>query len=146
MNGHQTLPSIDELKDQAKRLRTSLARQGTDVSHGRSLELLAGQYGFKDWNTLHASVGNRPPVCPVTLGQHVRGHYLGHPFEAEVISVGMLGDHDRYRLTLRFDEPVDVVKFDSFSAYRQRVNCVIDRFGVTAERTSDGHPHLKLAL
>jgi hypothetical protein len=146
MNGSRKLPSLDELKSQAKRLRDSLARDGAIVSHGRSLELLAHQHGYKDWNTLFAATGNRPPSCPVDLGARVNGEYLGQRFDAEVIAVMRLGSDERYRITLNFDEPVDVVKFASFSAFRRRVSCVVDRAGVTAERTSDGRPHLRLAL
>lgn len=146
MNGPRKLPCLDELKSQARRLRDSLARDGTTVSHSRSLELLAHQFGYKDWNTLFAAMGNRPPSCPVDLGARVSGEYLGQPFDAEVIAVMRLGQDERYRITLNFEEPVDVVTFASFSAFRRRVSCVVDRAGVTAERTSDGRPHLRLAL
>lgn len=146
MNGKTPLPSLDALKDQAKRLRSSLAAQRSDVSHSKSLELIAAQYGFRDWNTLHAAVGNRPPLNPYMLGAKVRGHYLGQPFEAEILGVQAIGPAgDRFRLTLNFDEPVDVVTFDSFSAFRKRVNCTVDGTGRTAERTSNGRPHLELA-
>jgi hypothetical protein len=146
MNAHRTLPSLDDLKAQAKRLRDSLSRDGMAVSHSRSLELLAHQQGYKDWNTLFAALGNRPRSFRLELGAHVRGEYLGQPFKAEVIGLGRLGKEDRYRVTLKFDKPVDVVKFDSFSAFRQRVSAVVDGSGVTAERTSAGRPHLRLAL
>ena len=35
------LPSLDTLKDQAKRLRASLADEGTTIGHSRALELIA---------------------------------------------------------------------------------------------------------
>jgi len=139
------LPSLDTLKDQAKRLRARFAQEGEPVSHSRALELVAAQYGFRDWNTLHASVGNRPPFNPWMLGSRVRGHYLGQPFDAEVLGVQALTSQPgRYRMTLHFDTPVDVVSFDSFSAFRQRVNCTVDETGRTTERTSNGRPHLEL--
>ena len=72
------------------------------------------------------------------------GHYLGQGFEADVIGVQILATPGRYRITLDFDEPVDVVTFASFSSFRKRVSCVIDRHGVTAEKISDGRPHLRL--
>ncbi|NNG04062.1 MAG: hypothetical protein HKM95_08170 [Inquilinus sp.] len=140
------LPSIEALKTQAKRLRATLAADGTSIGHGRSLELLAHQHGYKDWNTLHAAIGNRPRPSPVAVGDRVGGHYLSQPFDGEVIGVQALTTPDRYRVTLRFDEPVDVVTFDSFSAYRRRVTCTIDRAGRTAEKTSDGRPHMVLRL
>lgn len=139
-------PAIEALKDQARRLRTKLNADGEPISHSKSLELLAHQHGYKDWNTLRALAGNRPPPCPVTLGAKVRGRYLGQAFEAEVIGVQTLTAPDRFRVTLSFDEPVDVVTFASFSNLRQRVSCIIDRSGKTSERTSDGQPHLQLEV
>ncbi|UPA23914.1 glyoxalase superfamily protein [Shinella oryzae] len=139
------LPSLDTLKDQAKRLRARFADEMQPVSHSRALELIAAQYGFRDWNTLHAAVGNRPPFDPWMLGSRVRGTYLGQPFDAEVIGVQALTTQPgRYRMTLHFDTPVDVVTFDSFSAFRQRVNCTVDETGRTLEKTSNGRPHLEL--
>ena len=55
------LPTLDELKAQARRLRSSLAEAGSDITHSKSLELIAKQYGFADWNTLYAKAGNEPP-------------------------------------------------------------------------------------
>ncbi len=146
MTGLSQLPSIEDLTAQARRLRATLAADGTPVGHSRALELLAHQHGYKDWNTLHAAIGNRPPPSPVTVGDRVRGRYLGQPFEGEVIGVQALATPDRFRVTLQFDEPVDVVTFDSFSAFRQRVTGTIDRTGRTAEKTSDGRPHMELEL
>lgn len=144
MNGLSSLPSIGELKSQARRLRNKLEANGSPIGHGQSLELLAHQHGYRDWNTLHAAAGNRPPACPVVLGQKVRGHYLGQPFEGEVLGVQAFAHGDRFRVTLLFDEPVDVVTFDSFSSFRKRVSCVIGHDGKTVEKTSNGRPHLSL--
>ena len=139
------LPALDALKDQARRLRKRFADDGQAIGHARALELIAAQYGFRDWNTLHAAVGNRPPFNPWMLGARVRGQYLGQPFDAEVRGVQALSaEPGRYRLTLHFDEPVDVVTFESFSAFRQRVSCTVDETGRSRERTSDGRPHLEL--
>ena len=139
------LPSLEALKDQGKRLRARFSGEGQAISHSRALELIAAQYGFRDWNTLHAVVGNRPPFNPWMLGARVRGHYLGQPFDAQVLGVQALtGQPGRYRMVLHFDEPVDVVTFDSFSAFRQRVHCTVDETGRTTEKTSNGRPHLEL--
>ena len=139
------LPSIDALKDQAKRLRVRFGDEGQSLSHSRALELIAAQYGYRDWNTLHAAAGNRPAFNPWMLGSRVRGHYLGQPFDAQVLGVQALSSQPgRYRMTLHFDEPVDVVTFDSFSAFRQRIHCTVDETGRTAEKTSNGRPHLEL--
>lgn len=143
---HTPLPSLPVLKDQARRLRVSLEATGQPISHGRALELIAHQHGFRDWNTLHARLGNRPRLSPYTIGARVAGTYLGQRFSGEVISAGVFeSDPTRIRLTLKFDEPVDVVTFDSFSSFRHRVNCVVDDTGRSREKTSDGRPHVELA-
>ncbi len=142
----QHLPTLGDLKGQAKRLRSELAADGTEVGHSRALELMAKQYGFKDWNTLHAAAGNRPQPAPVALGQRLSGRYLNQPFDGEVIGIQAMAEPDRFRVTLMFDAPVDVVTFEGLSNFRQRVSGVIDRKGVTAEKTSDGNPHLVLNL
>ncbi len=137
--------SLEELKAQAKRLRGTLNAQGKPVSHSQALELVARQLGYRDWNTLHASTGNRPAPPPVALGDRVRGTYLGQPFDGDVIGVQSLTG-GRLRVTLEFDDPVDVVKFDSFSAFRRRVSATVNSDGRTTERTSDGAPQLELKV
>lgn len=146
MNGLSLLPSVEALKAQAKRLRSALETDGTTVGHSQSLELLAHQHGYRDWNTLYAAIGNRPVICPVVPGQRTSGQYLGQSFRGEVLSVQNLVSANRFRLTLLFDEPVDVVTFDSFSAFRKRVSCTIGVEGFTTEKTSNGQPQLRLDL
>nr|WP_271185642.1 glyoxalase superfamily protein [Maricaulis virginensis] len=141
----QLLPALDGLKAQAKRLRKSLEAEGNFISHSEALELVARQYGYRDWNTIHAAAGNRPAE-PLSLGAKVSGSYLGQAFTAEVIGLTRLNDGARYRVTLDLDEAVDVVTFDSFSAWRKRVNGTIGRNGVSASRTSDGRPHLEIRM
>ncbi len=147
MTGSLSLPmSIDALKGQARRLRAKLRADGVPISHGKSLEFLAHQHGFKDWNTLLAAARGGPTPCPAPLGARVRGRYLGQPFQGEVIAVQALSPPGRFRITLSFDAPVDVVTFASFSNLRRRVSCVIDAAGRTRETTSNGRPQLELAV
>lgn len=139
------LPALDALKAQARRLRKSLEAEGNFISHSEALELVARQYGHRDWNTLHAAAGNRRPE-PLAVGSKVSGRYLGQAFTARIIGLTRLNDGARYRVTLDLDEPVDVVTFESFSAWRRRVNGTIGRDGTSAAKTSDGQPHLVLSL
>lgn len=44
-------------KSMARRLRADLGERGVTISHSEALELVAHQYGVRDWNTLSA----RPP-------------------------------------------------------------------------------------
>ena len=139
------LPSLDELKAQARRLRTSLANAGNDITHSRSLELIAQQYGFADWNTLHAKIGNQPPRRTFAVGDRVRGAYLGKAFEGTVLALkAATSVPGYYTITIDFDEAVDVVEFDSFSAFRKRVTATIDEEGISPSKTSNGRPHMVL--
>ena len=142
--GHipQQIPTVDQAKDQARRLRTGLGGEGREISHSAALELVAKAHGFHDWNTFYAKAGNRMPP-PAGLGDIVTGRYLGQEFLAEVVSIGQLSQ-GRYEIGLQLDQPVDVVSFDSFSNFRSRIRCEVDARGRSFARTSDGVPHLVL--
>jgi hypothetical protein len=53
-----------------------------------------------------------------------------------------MADGTAFEVTLEFDEPVDVVEFESFSNFRQRITMTISSAGVSFAKTSDGVPHL----
>ncbi len=139
MTHTQNIAPVAELKEQAKRLRKRLQDTGVKLSHGEALELLAHQHGARDWNTLHAMAGNR---MQLRVGDRVEGRYLGQPFTAEIRGLTLLGDGSHRRVTLKFDAPVDVVRFDSFSSLRQRVTGEIGWDGRSTRHTSDGEPQL----
>ncbi|WP_116131498.1 glyoxalase superfamily protein [Tropicimonas sp. IMCC34043] len=153
-NDTPALPSVETLKAQARRLRETLTEAGSAMSHSRSLEVLARQLGYRDWNTLRAAADRpalpeptaRPnrPLPPVQTGDRIAGRYLGQPFTGEVLGIAQMNGGSHYRITVQFDEPVDVVKFESFSSLRRRVNATIDTTGVSPQQTSDGAPHFRL--
>lgn len=138
--------TIDELKAQARRLREAMTAAGTPVSHSRSLELVAKSHGMRDWNTISAMAqrADNAPRAPASVGATVSGEYLGQRFSGTVLSLRKLSSSDFYAITLHFDEPVDVVTFDSFSSFRRRVNGTIDAKGTSPQRTSNGRPHIVL--
>ncbi|MBB2791524.1 UNVERIFIED_ORG: hypothetical protein GGD58_000357 [Rhizobium pisi] len=143
-----TYPGIDELKAQAKRLRQAMNDRGTALTHSAALEMIARQHGARDWNTL-AALAAKPNVAaktPLFVGAHVRGRYLNQPFTGEILSLSALPGGELYRITIHFDEAVDVVTFESFSAFRRRVSAQIDADGVSPRKTSNGVPHLVLDL
>ena len=145
----RALPDVTALKSQARRLRDSLTAQGTALTHSAALELLASQFGFRDWNTLRAAADTpRPnrPTAPVGLGDVVTGRYLDQPFKGKVLAIREMADGQFYRVTLQFDEPVDVVTFESFSAPRRRVSATISASGRSPQHTSDGKPQIQLDL
>ena len=61
-----------------------------------------------------------------------------------MLSLTRVGPAGQYRVTIKFDTPVDVVTFDSFSAFRSRVVVLINGDGVAVKRTSDGEPYLRM--
>ncbi|MEM9140507.1 MAG: glyoxalase superfamily protein, partial [Pseudomonadota bacterium] len=133
--------SVPDLKTQAKSLRAALAASGQSVSHSQALELMAKQHGFRDWNTLHAAADKSRSFA---LGQRVSGTYLGQPFRGKIIGIRALADGARFGLTIRFDAPVDVVTFEGLSNLRSQVQAVVNAAGESAEKTSDGVPHLRV--
>ncbi|PZM17037.1 glyoxalase superfamily protein [Rhizobium tubonense] len=143
-----SLPTIDELKQQAKRLRQAMADRGTPIAHGAALELLAQQHGARDWNTLSARVLRELPerVLPFAVGSKVSGRYLNQDFEGRVLSLAALPGGNLFNIAIQFDKPVDVVTFDSFSALRHRIRAQVDAKGISPRKTSNGLPHLVLAI
>lgn len=135
-----SLPSREALKAQAKRLRACLRDQGQVISHAASLEAIAHQWGARDWNTLCAKTGNapRPAYFP---GQSVSGRYLAQPFSGQIKAANRQSG-GYWRLTIRFDAPVDVVRSMHFSSLRQQVDCTVDGTGCSPERTSDNAPQM----
>ncbi|TPW32362.1 hypothetical protein FJU08_04975 [Martelella alba] len=154
-NGASHLPSCEDLKRQARRLRQALQAQEHTISHSFALELIAAQHGYRDWNTLQAlstrfdgeTEGARTDsATTLGLGSAVTGRYLGNPFSGKIIALQTLGDAS-LKLTIAFDKPIDVVSFDSFSFPRRRISATIDRKSrISTARTSDGAPHLVIDL
>ncbi|MEO1642399.1 MAG: glyoxalase superfamily protein [Pseudomonadota bacterium] len=108
-----------------------------------ALEQVAKEMGFRDWNTASARLSNQPePIWQV--GERVSGFYLKKPFTGRIHAVRELQGGAGYDLTLHFDEPVDVVEWESFSALRQRVNAKVSTEGRSWAKTSDGVPHLEV--
>lgn len=138
----QKTPDVSDLKDQARRLRQSLADQGTHITYSKSLELLARHYGAWDWNTLRAWASTRKAVSTPQVGDQVKGRYLGQPFTGVLKSLGQRSNDTMWHVSIQLDQPIDVVSFDSFSSWRHRISGVIDQTGRSRRHRSDGTPHL----
>ena len=144
MNEATSIPSVQSLKSQARRLREKLENEGHAITHSASLEIIAHQLGYKCWNVLHAAAGNGHNDSPLYIGERVSGTYLGQPFVGEVIGIVRSQTPGRNRVTFHFDQPVDVVSFASFSNFRQRVSCTLDEDFKTVEKTGNGLPQMRL--
>ena len=56
MKGIAVSPSIDDAKSMARRLRAAMEARGLAATHSDTLELVAAQLGFRDWNTTSAAL------------------------------------------------------------------------------------------
>ncbi|MEL6946574.1 MAG: glyoxalase superfamily protein [Pseudomonadota bacterium] len=133
------MTSKDMMKQQARRLRTSMAGRGVALTLAQALETVAHVHGYRDWNTAAALDHGGA----LQVGQVVSGAYMGQPFRGTLLGLSVL-PQNRKRVTVKFDAPVDVVEFDSFSALRRRVTAVVGDDGVSPKKRSDGTPHLRV--
>ncbi len=136
-------PSIETLKSEARALREQRAIAGTPINQGHALEEIARKHGYRDWNTASAALPNRV-VVPFQVGQRVSGSYLGRPFAGMLLGVQLMPDMRHFEVTVKFDRPVNVSRFDSMIIPRQRVRATIGLDGTSAAHTSDGEPHMRL--
>ena len=140
-------PPIDELKLQARRLRQAMNDHGDAISHSTALELVAKQYGTRNWNTLSALAVkmNNDTKPPLVIGATISGRYLNQAFTGKILTITERSD-GLYEISIHFDKPVDVVTFESFSAFRQRITALIDHTGVSPRKTSNGLSQLILDI
>ena len=140
-------PPIDELKLQARRLRQAMNDHGDAISHSTALELVAKQYGTRNWNTLSALAVkmNNDTKLPLVIGATISGRYLNQAFTGKILTITERSD-GLYEISIHFDKPVDVVTFESFSAFRQRITALIDHTGVSPRKTSNGLSQLILDI
>ena len=138
--------TVDQAKARAQALRADQAAAGRTISHSAALEQVARDQGYANWNILSARLANAPEIA-LQVGDRVCGQYLGQAFEGSVLAVRRLGEArsgqgPALEVTLAFDTPVDVVTFDSFSAFRRRVTATISPGGTSFTKTGDGVPQL----
>lgn len=131
-------------KATAKRLRADHAARGQQLSHSQALEHLAQACGHRNWNSLSAALAPEAPLR-IKVGGQVSGRYLGQCFVAKVLAAKQV-PHGWVSVKLELAEPVDVVRFDSFSSFRKRLRGTVGPKGHSRERTSNGEPHLVIDL
>ena len=130
-------------KMRARTLHTFRVAAGLGGSYSQALEEVARDLGFRDWNTASARLPHTAEM-PLKVGQRITGLYLKQTFVGRVHSLSQIADGQAWRITLDFDRAVDVVSWESFSAFRKRVQGTVSAHGVSWAQTSDWHPHLVL--
>ena len=117
-----------DFKQLARRLRDGLAKDGVSISHSKALELVANQFGARDWNTLAARQDDRD-ASPFSVGQQVEGTFNDKPAMGRVIGLSETIKPDLWRVTVKFDPPVDVVTSQLFSSERRRITMIVGADG-----------------
>lgn len=141
--------SIDEAKARAAHLRKLAAGESRALSHGIALEIVAKEQGAQDWNTLRARLAKSGTVSKnldflaLRPGSVVEGRYMNQPFTGRIVEAA--GEGEGLRVAIHLDRAVDTVTFASFSNMRRRIRGTIGKKGQSAERTSDGIPHLLIS-
>lgn len=140
--------SVEQAKARAVYLRKMAADKGQLLSHGKALEMVAKEQGAQDWNTLVARLV-KVKAAKRTIdfdalhrGAMVEGRYMNQPFRGRIVDASE--DGQRIRLAIHLDQAVDTVTFASFSNMRRRVQGTIGKDGQSAERTSNGIPHIMI--
>lgn len=128
------ITTSSDYKSHARRLRDALAADGITVSHGKALELVARQNGARDWNTLAAkgpATGNTTErgSAPFAVGETVEGTFNGTPAHGRVIGLSETIKPELWRITVKFDPPVDASTSQNFSIKRNRVEMVVGEDG-----------------
>ena len=137
------IQSTRTLKAEAKALREERKAKGEELGQGAALEEIAHRHGYRDWNTARAALPDRI-APPVQVGDRVEGAYLGNSFTGSVLGVELMHDMQHVRVTVLFDDPVNVSKSQLFSAFRSRVVATLDSRGVSPAVTGDGQPQMRL--
>lgn len=123
-----------DYKTHARRLRDALAAEGIAISHGKALDIVARQNGERDWNTLAARpVREIAPVeltaAPFSVGDEVQGTFNETPARGRVIGLSETIKPNLWRVTVRFDPPVNASTSRHFAAERSRVEMVVGADG-----------------
>lgn len=135
------MPSIQDMKAEARALRL-----GDDMSHSAALEAVAKRHGFRNWNAASALAEEGAPRLKLTLGQRVRGAYLGREFSARVMDAVAMGEAGWVRVGLDLDEPLSVSDIEGLNVVRRRLRGNLGPDGETAERITGGVAQLKIYL
>ncbi len=123
-----TLPTTEDLKRQARRMRDHFAEKNIDISHSAALEAIAKQHGYKDWNILSALINRQSMTIEwPEFDEMISGTYLGHNFTGKILKIQTCTIENLRRYTIKFDDPIDVVASKHFSSFRRQINCFLNK-------------------
>ncbi|WP_417466092.1 glyoxalase superfamily protein [Kordiimonas sp.] len=144
-------------KGRAKRLRSYLAELDLPLTHAQSLEAIAKEDGFRDWNTYAANppagmAENDVPARAAQrdhqsasrlqfhVGDRVAGIYRGTPYRGTILGLEKTDGGPVWRIKIQFDAPVEIGTSEALSLTRLRIRSMINADGasVNLKGTPDG--------
>ncbi|WP_417462195.1 glyoxalase superfamily protein [Kordiimonas sp.] len=144
-------------KGRAKRLRSYLAELDISLTHAHSLEAIAKEDGFRDWNTYVANppVGMAENDVPARaaqrdnqmvprlkfhVGDRIKGRYRGASYAGTILGLEKTDGGPVWRIKIQFDEPVRIGQSEVLNLTRQRIRSMINADGnsVNLKGTPDG--------
>ena len=137
MTDETPAPSLEVVKQQAKRLRAGLADDGDFISHSESLELIARQYGFRMAMGVLARVGFGPLTRPVLLRIGYRDLCRDFDLHEETAIRIVLGPGRVVRAHLDYDDCALVFRTAMHGPDRPFERAVMDAFPTAAVRRID---------
>lgn len=139
---NRSTPTLEQLKSEAKALRAACPAEHP-ITHCEALEAVARKHGFANWNIARARARAPFDRNKLTVGNEVIGNYLGQPFKGVLSAVRMMPG-EMTRVVISLENPIDVVRFRSFSSFRRRLTAVLSSSGICPNTTSDGTAHLEV--
>lgn len=144
-------------KGRAKRLRSYLAELDISLTHAHSLEAIAKEDGFRDWNTYAANppLGMAENDVPARatqrdnqmasrlkfhVGDRIKGQYRGALYAGTILGLEKTDGGPVWRIKIQFDDPVQIGKSTALNLTRQRIRSMINADGesVNLKGTPDG--------
>ncbi|WP_271407763.1 glyoxalase superfamily protein [Pseudomonas sp. Q1-7] len=100
------MPSINQAKQMAKRLRALLAARDHPLPHSAALELVANQLGYKDWNTASATLPEEPAPQDIAFERPIPILRIFDEAKAREFYCGFLGFSVEFEHRFEADLPL----------------------------------------
>lgn len=139
--------TVRDAKLMAKTLRTALRGRSTPLSHGESLDIVARQFGYRDWNTLSALLKRAEGSPGIAVPKAVPRAWdflatypaeFAHGIERGARNVALIR-HAVPQALSRYGDPAEI-----FGCYMQSVSAVPfhgRRIAVAAELATEAVSH-----